>query len=148
MKVLGGVVIGVFLLIVGYIFTQSRGTSDMLVPAPYPTTVTLTGSPIPEANYRIFSTTAFNEVTDKKRVLFFYAAWCPTCRPANESFTKNVTQIPSDVILFRVDYDTEDELKKQYGVTYQHTFVMVDEAGNAVKKWNGGSIDELVKNTQ
>jgi len=93
------------------------------------------------------------EKTSKtRRVLFFYANWCPTCRPADESFKKNVNQIPADVSLVQVNYnDTETEqaetdLAKKYRVSYQHTFVQIDEQGNEVAKWNGGKIDELIKN--
>ncbi len=31
------------------------------------------------------------------------------------------------------------DLKKKYGVTYQHTLVQVDAAGNTIKKWSGGN---------
>ncbi len=39
----------------------------------------------------------------------------------------------------KTDYDTERELKKKYGVTYQHTFVQVDAQGNQIKKWGGSN---------
>ena len=29
------------------------------------------------------------------------------------------------------------DLKKKYGVVYQHTFVQVDKDGNLIKKWSG-----------
>src|SRR5690606_27379387 len=89
-----------------------------------------------------------------RRVLFFYANWCPTCRPADQSFTNNIDQIPADVTLIRVNYnDTdidqdEEALAEKYGVTYQHTFVQIDEDGNEVTKWNGGAINELLSNVQ
>lgn len=44
--------------------------------------------------------------------------------------------IPDDVLILRADYDKEDELKQKYGVTLQHTFVVVDEKGNFIEKWN------------
>ena len=85
-----------------------------------------------------------------RRVLFFYANWCPTCKPANESFTANVSQLPSDLTLIRVNFNDTDtdqaekDLAKKYGVTYQHTFVQIDAQGNAVAKWNGGQMFELL----
>ena len=56
--------------------------------------------------------------------------------------------IPEDVVIFRVDYDTEEELKEKYGVTYQHTFVVVDTEGEAVTKWNGGDLEMILEKVQ
>jgi thioredoxin 1 len=53
--------------------------------------------------------------------------------------------LPADVVVFKTDYDTEKELKKKYGITYQHTFVLVDNEGNSIKKWNGGGVKELIE---
>jgi hypothetical protein len=36
-------------------------------------------------------------------------------------------------MVFKTDYDTQKELKTKYKITYQHTFVLVDEAGDAIK---------------
>ena len=82
----------------------------------------------------------------KKRVLYFYATWCPTCSVANEDFTVNAARIPQDVVIFRTNYDSEVELKRKYAITYQHTFVQVDENGNELAKWNGGGLTELISN--
>jgi hypothetical protein len=43
-----------------------------------------------------------------------------------------------------VDYDNSKDLQKKYGVTYQHTFVQIDENGEALSKWNGGDVDKLL----
>lgn len=125
-----------------------------LAPAPTTTVMTETtptpsaGEPIAGVNYLEYSPDNFAKAADKKRVIFFYAAWCPTCRPADAEFKQRIQEIPDDVVVLRANYDTESALKKQYGITYQHTFVLVDENGNAITKWNGGAVDELIKNTQ
>jgi thiol-disulfide isomerase/thioredoxin len=103
-----------------------------------------------DSRYIPYAKNVLADTKAQKRVLFFYANWCPTCRPADESFSKNEAKIPQDVRLIRVNYndtDTDDEekaLAKQYGITYQHTFVQIDAKGAVVTKWNGGQIDELV----
>jgi thiol-disulfide isomerase/thioredoxin len=81
---------------------------------------------------------------DQRRVLFFYASWCPTCRPLHREISENTNQIPDDVVIFRTDYDTSTELKQKYGVTYQHTFVQVDREGEKLKIWNGGDMASLL----
>ncbi len=101
-----------------------------------------------DSRYLTYTQAGFEAANDKKRVFFFHASWCPTCKAANQELTENTDKIPSNVIVFKTDYDSEKELKKQYGITYQHTFVSVDKDGKQVKKWNGGAIDELIANIQ
>ena len=70
-------------------------------------------------------------------VLFFHASWCPSCRGLNSDIEKNSALIPEGLSILKVDYDKETELKKKYGITYQHTLVQVDKDGNLIKKWSG-----------
>lgn len=106
------------------------------------------------ARYQVYSPEILSDNSDKRRVLFFYANWCPTCKPADESFKENMDEIPSATTVIRVNYNdnetdqSEKDLARKYGVTYQHTFVQIDEQGNEVSKWNGGDIDELLTNIQ
>ncbi len=101
-----------------------------------------------ESRYTEYTQAAFETAKSKKRVLFFHASWCPTCKAAHTEVTGNPEGIPEDVMLFKTDYDTNAALKKQYGITYQHTFVLVDEMGKELKKWNGGGLKELGLNTK
>ncbi len=102
------------------------------------------------SRYVQYSKSALDDAAATRRVLFFYASWCPTCKPADVSFTQNESRIPEDVTVIRVNYndpetnEEEKDLATKYGVTYQHTFVQIDSAGNVVNKWNGGQIDELL----
>jgi thiol-disulfide isomerase/thioredoxin len=70
-------------------------------------------------------------------VLFFRASWCPTCIAADKDIKANLGKIPSSLAILDVNYDNSSDLKKKYGVTYQHTFVQVDKDGNMIKKWSG-----------
>lgn len=72
-------------------------------------------------------------------VLFFHASWCPSCRGLNADIEKNLKSIPQGLTILKTDYDKETELKKKYGVTYQHTLVQVDKDGNMIHKWSGGA---------
>lgn len=82
----------------------------------------------------------------QKIVLFFHATWCPECRKADTEFKTKTTDIPKGVTVLKTDYDTEKELKTKYGVTYQHTFVQIDNQGNQITKWSGENIEALIKN--
>ena len=70
-------------------------------------------------------------------VLFFKANWCPTCIAVDRDIKANLKAIPENLTILDVDYDASADLKKKYGVTYQHTFVQVDAQGNMIKKWSG-----------
>ena len=71
----------------------------------------------------------------KKVALFFHAPWCPTCKALDTSLSS--ATVPSDVVVFKVDYDSSTELKKKYGVTGQHTIVTLDANKNKIKLERG-----------
>lgn len=98
-------------------------------------------------NYKDYSPEelASAQKSDQKVVLFFHAGWCPTCKEADKNFKSNPEKIPSDVTVLKVDYDSEKELKAKYNVTYQHTFVQVDDNGEMITTWNSGDLEELAK---
>lgn len=102
--------------------------------------------------YVEFSDGVIGQYANTRRVLYFYANWCPTCKPADASFKQNSSQIPQDVVVIRVNYNDTDtdqrekDLAKKYGITYQHTFVQIDESDKEVTKWNGGALSELIAN--
>jgi len=81
---------------------------------------------------------------DGKIVLDFYASWCPACRKLESDINDSLLDIPAGVNLVKVNYDTETALKQQYGVTRQHTLVQIDQQGNLIKKWSGGSTLESI----
>ena len=70
-------------------------------------------------------------------VLYFHAPWCPTCQALDKNINANLGSIPEKTIIVKTDYDSSNDLKKKYGVTYQHTMVQVDSSGNKIKKWSG-----------
>jgi len=110
--------------------------------------------PLSDEKYIHFSSGVLNENRQKTRVLFFYANWCPTCRPVDQELGNDPNKLPEDVVVIRVNYndtDTDQEekqLAKKYGITYQHTFVEIDSVGNALQIWNGGGVAEILERLQ
>jgi thiol-disulfide isomerase/thioredoxin len=147
------IVIGVIIVVLagGAYVAVGRNAAE---PLPYydssQPTPTYNPNPTSQENnrYVMYTPEAFAAAANMKRILFFFAPWCPTCVPLDKKISANPGQIPSDVILFRVNYDDEKDLKAQYGITYQHTFVFVDAQGNEITKWNGGGLEEIVANTR
>jgi len=104
---------------------------------------------IKSGSYEVYAPEKLARAETGDVVLFFHASWCPTCRALNSDIEKNLETIPSDVSILKLDYDTETELKKKYGVTYQHTLVQVDAGGALIKKWSGSpTLSSLVSEIQ
>lgn len=82
-------------------------------------------------SYQTYSQPALQQATGRK-VLFFHASWCPQCRAIEQDI--NEQGVPSDMTIFKVDYDNSADLKMKYGVTLQTTFVEVDSGGELIKK--------------
>jgi thioredoxin 1 len=100
------------------------------------------------AKYVEYVAKDFQANTANKRVLFFAASWCPTCRGADAEFKAKLNDIPKDVVIYKTDYDTETALKQKYGISRQHTFVYVNAKAEAIKKWSGGGLAEILANTK
>lgn len=104
------------------------------------------------SRYLEYSDSALDETKNKRRVLYFYASWCPTCRPTDADLKANESKIPEDTVVIRVNYNDPDtdsqekDLAKKYGITYQHTFVQIDAQGKEIARWSSGQTDELLTN--
>ncbi len=85
-------------------------------------------------SYEDFSPEKLAAAKGKKIVLFFHAAWCPSCRFTNGDLDARRWDIPGDLLVFKIDYDTAMDLRRKYGVTMQHTFILVNEKGEMIKK--------------
>lgn len=121
--------------------TPSDATKQVAVNEPTTETVlekpqaTTTNSE--SGSYEEYDPTKISRAKDGQVILFFHASWCPSCRALNADIEKNLDAIPEKVSILKTNYDTETELKKKYGITYQHTLVQVDQNGAMIKKWSG-----------
>jgi len=92
-----------------------------------------------------YTPSAAQSLRTQNRVLFFEAGWCANCRDALKELETRSAEIPASVTVLRANFDFETELRKKYGVHYQHTFVVLDTSDQVVKMWVGGGVDELKK---
>lgn len=90
----------------------------------------------PSQWYMSYSSDAFSSALKSKQnvVLFFSATWCPTCRALDKQIESNLSSIPSDAVILKVNYDDSTELKQKYGVTTQHTTVLIGSDGSFKSK--------------
>jgi len=95
--------------------------------------------------YITFAPDLLRQPNIQHRVLFFKADWCSTCNRLDQNIRTQEDRIPADTVIFQVDYDKNQALRQQYGVTIQHTLVLVDENGGEIKKWVGSrDLDAVV----
>ena len=76
-------------------------------------------------------------------MLFFHAAWCPVCKRVDGLLEQWYEEEDFPLTVYKVDYDSQPELRARYGVTYQHTFVLIDGEGKAVKTLTAPSDNDL-----
>ena len=94
--------------------TPTAQPSDPVTPGAY---VTYDDSAIAAAEGRI--------------LLFFHAPWCPQCRSIESDI--DAQGVPDGVTIIKIDYDSRQDLRQEYGVTLQTTFVEVSPAGDALQ---------------
>jgi thioredoxin 1 len=120
--------------------SESDVSLDSEVSAP-PTAEPLTSGIYTEYNEDLLTNAETGNV-----VLFFHASWCPSCRSLDKSILENLGDLPSNTTILQVDYDSATELRRQYGVTRQHTLVQVNQTGDEIKKLTGltNTLDQVL----
>lgn len=148
-----GIVLVILILLGGYYYF-SKNKLDQLNVVKEISNETAIGSNLGEQkvsvtdNSKVESTGSYEKYSPEKIklasevhdvVLFFRASWCPSCRIVDTDIRANLSKIPPSLTILDVNYDESSMLKQKYGVTYQHTFVQVDNGGNLIKKWSGSN---------
>ncbi len=67
------------------------------------------------------------------RILFFHAPWCPQCRALEADILSS--GVPDGLTIFKIDYDSRQDLRQRYGVTIQTTLVTVDASGEKLESF-------------
>lgn len=75
---------------------------------------------------RPFDQAAFQTAQRQNRpiVVFVHAPWCPVCRQQLKTIDKvSATPAYKNLIVFRIDYDTQKPLWQRFGATQQSTLI-------------------------
>lgn len=105
--------------------TINRDTAEEMSPQPNTSNIT-------KGEYVEYTEEGFVSTRGTK-LLFFHAPWCPQCRALDESI--KTSDLPADLTIFKVDYDSNQPLRAKYGVTLQTTVVKTDEEGNKLNSY-------------
>ena len=78
-------------------------------------------------------------------LLFFYASWCGYCQAKDGLLKTMYGENEFALSVYKVDYDTAEDLKERYGVFQQDTVVRIDESGEAQESVLGATEADLRK---
>lgn len=123
--------------------TSQQANTDLTPSAPEPAEPTSEAAATQgEGRYTTYSQNAAQDGSYDTSVVFFHAPWCVECRAFKEAIQSDT--IPAGTQILEADYDSSTELKKQYGVTLQSTFVRINSAGELQSKWSGYGKDKTL----
>lgn len=89
--------------------------------------------------YIRFSQLDYDKAVEDENViyLYFYATWCPICKAERPTILDAFEEMSyQDVVGFEVHYNDDEtiaedrEVAKKFGVSYQHTTIILDKDGN------------------
>lgn len=95
--------------------------------------------------YTTYDAEAIAQSDAEHVLLFFHATWCPSCKALDADIVANADEIPPGVEIYKVDYDTATDLKRQYGVTTQHSIIEIAASGEALSNISHGlTLDDVL----
>lgn len=134
-----GTVIGVALIIV--LVGAMVSLNNKITPIEQPETAVEVEE---VGQYLEYSQARLKHANEEFIVLFFHANWCPTCKAFEEKVLSE--EIPENIKILKVDFDTNSELRKKYNILTQTSFILVDNDGNLKKRWVWGQdINDLIE---
>lgn len=94
------------------------------------------------SSYIDFSQAQYDQMKGNEPfALFFHAEWCPKCQKLDSEITEKQSELKGKIL--KTDFDQETELKKEFGVNIQTTFVIFDASGQVSTKLTNPSLEEL-----
>ncbi|MBI5051510.1 TlpA family protein disulfide reductase [Candidatus Micrarchaeota archaeon] len=110
------------------------------------------------SQYLPFEKSKYEEAKSSGKIIFleFYANWCPICKAQAPEINAAFSDLTNpEIVGFRVNYnddetdDYEKALAKEFGITYQHTHLVLDKNGNvAIKSLESWSKDKIKEELQ
>lgn len=94
--------------------------------APMVIAASLVSTAASATNIRAFDRAAFQAAQRQNRpiVVFVHAPWCPVCKSQEKTMAKvTANKAYKDLVVFRIDYDTQKDLWKSFGATQQSTLI-------------------------
>lgn len=109
-------------------------------------TVTLSGDKKIEGpvSYEVYSASAYKESFGKKAMVLFFYSQTPSSKASDELLNAQSRMLKGGVTIYKVDFEGAADLKKQFGITMDNTFVGIAKNGVETLKTAGvNSIDDV-----
>ncbi len=102
------------------------------------------GDMFSDEKFQAYTSESRAALSGQKNILFFYADWCGTCRKWQKNILTNIDTLPEGTRILRANYDTDLELKKEFGIKMQSVAAFINEDGSLFKTHADPSL-EMVK---
>jgi thioredoxin 1 len=102
--------------------------------------------------FRPFTPAAVKAAQDSGTLslVFFHAPWCPVCRAQEPKLMSRLNGKYTDIVPFKVDYDSNQMLRKDMNVARQSTIILYRGATEVARlsyTSEDAAIDELFRKT-
>ncbi len=143
------IVIVMFFIVIQDNLVKKEDREDKKIPA-----VEIEGA---GSNYVIFTQENYEKALadNKTIVLYFYANWCPICKNEQTEIAEAFDELKNlNIVGFRVNYkdsETEKEeeaLAKEFGVSYQHTKIIIKDGKQVLKSPDSWSKERYLEQLQ
>src|SRR3989338_199794 len=93
--------------------------------------------------YYDFDKIHYEHLLKEGKIIFlnFYASWCPICKAEQPDLFAAFNELSNpDAVGYRIHFndnevtDDDKEMAKKFGITYQHTKVIINSNGDVVLK--------------
>lgn len=100
-----------------------------------------------KSTYEIYSSEKFAAARAANRpvILYYWAVWCPICKIEEPRLRRLIEQSPLGIKGFRVDYDNDLDVVRQYNIFIQHTAIYLNADGEEVARTIGTQTDEQIR---
>ena len=146
------IIVIIIIVIAGIVIFQNRSISEESANQEISEAKLLAGSISP---YYEFNKELYDKALDENKLVFlyFYADWCPICAKEQRDATLPAfNEIEKDNLIgFRIHYNDgkvnqiEKDLAKQFGITYQHTKVILKDGKQVLKDLNSWDKDKYLE---
>ncbi len=84
------------------------------------------------------------QASGEKFAIFLGAEWCPGCVRLTEEIHANQEILPAGTAILTADFDTDTELRRDYGAAVKHTAIYFDKNGKHLKTESGVLMKDLL----
>lgn len=132
------IAVGVIAIVIaGSIWALAAARSDDAPASAPQVTRTQTATPTPmessaPGQYVAYTAEALAD-TEGRVFVFFHAPWCGQCVDIDKGILAQ--GVPDGVTILKADFDSEQALEQQYGVTMRTTFIEIGDDGAELQRF-------------